>query len=89
MSVRLEFSQQKTFGKGVIGIHDKLMIPGNLGVSPNLAHDAGKFSDGHGFDDAPFEHRAQGAGIFVYLVGSEFSPVMEQGHLGRGAGAAR
>ena len=39
------FSQQKTFRKGVIGIDNKLMIAGNLGVSPNLAHNAVKFTN--------------------------------------------
>jgi len=65
------------------------MIAGYLGFSPDLADNAAKFSDGHGFDDAPFEDRAQGAGIFVDLAGTEFSLMVEQRHFGGSAGAAR
>ncbi len=62
--------------KRVIGIHNELVITGNSCVSPDLPRDTVIFSDGQCFYDPPFEHRAQGPGIFIDLAGIEFSPVV-------------
>jgi hypothetical protein len=70
-------------------IHDKLMITGYPGISPDLPHDAVKGSDGHCFHNLPFEHRSQRTGIFVDLTGVQPAAVVKQGHFGCGAGAAR
>ena len=52
------------------------MITDDLGVSPDLAHDTVKITDGQRSDDLSFKHCAQGAGIAVNLTGIQHAQVV-------------